>query len=215
MMQFRTTKKNLVTILEQAARGRFRVVDHQVQVVSSDEILGTKRRVQVFYGEGDFPKGMAGLTGPTQHGATYRIELAVSAATKVNLAVLNNVDATDAQRQAALKAFKSSSELADISMDELFEIIYQILMDGRNVDLCEEGPPYKVANRWVEGFRKENPVPQGEYVELTGSIAFSCQLVEEVPGDIGTKAVQPAFDITDDINENDSDNTGTLTGQDP
>lgn len=218
MMQFRITKKNLTTILGNAANGRFRVVDHQVQVIDSTEILGDDRRVQVFYGEGDFSKGKAGLTGPTQHEATYRIELAVSATTKVNLAVLNEPGITEEQqkkRAAALSSFKSSSELVDCSMDELFELVYQILMDGRNVDLGEEGPPYKVSNRWVEGFRKDSPVPQGQHVELTGSIQFSCQMVEEVVGDIGTKASQPAFNITDDINENGSDNTGSLTGQDP
>lgn len=215
MMQFRTTKKNLITILGSAADGRFRVVDHQVQVIDSTEILGDNRRVQVFYGEGEFPKGKAGLTGPTQHEATYRIEMAVSAATEVNLAVLNDSGSTEAQRKAALSAFKSSSKLADDSMDELFEIVYQILMDGRNVDILDDGPPFKVNSRWVEGFRKDSPVPQGEYVELTGSIQFSCQLVEEITGDTGIAAAQPAFDITDDINENGSNNTGSLTGQDP
>jgi hypothetical protein len=215
MMQFRKTKQDLVRILGNAAKGRFRVVDHQVQVIDSTEILGGKRRVQVFYGEGDFPKGKAGLTGPTQHEATYRIELGVSAATEVNLAVLNDADATEAQRAAALKCFKSSSKLADDSLDELFEIVYQILMDGRNIDVGSEGPPFVVKDRWIEGFSKDNPVPQGEFVELTGSVRFSCQLTEQVPGDTGTAATQPAFDITDDVNENGSNNTGSLTGQDP
>jgi hypothetical protein len=213
-MQFRLTKKDLVGILGNAAKGRFRVVDHQVQVIDSTEILGDKRRVQVFFGEGDFPKGKAGLTGPTQHEATYRIELGVSAATKVNLAVLNDADATDKQRAAALKCFKSSSKLADDSLDELFEIVYQILMDGRNIDVGSEGPPYVVSDRWVEGFSKDGPVPQGEFVELTGSIRFSCQLTEQVPGDTGTAAAQPAFDQTLDIDGDNNERTGVTTGQD-
>jgi hypothetical protein len=215
MMQFRLTKKDLVRILGNAAKGRFRVVDHQVQVIDSTEILGDKRRVQVFYGEGDFPKGKAGLTGPTQHEATYRIELGVSAATEVNLAVLNDADATEPQRAAALKCFKSSSKLADDSLDELFEIVYQILMDGRNIDVGSEGPPFVVSDRWIEGFSKDNPVPQGEFVELTGSVRFSCQLVEQVPGDTGVAAVQPAFNITDDLIGDDNENTGSLAGEDP
>ena len=63
MMQFRTTKANLITILDAAAVANgYQVVDHQVQVIDSTEILGTNRRVQVFYGEGDFPKGKAGFS---------------------------------------------------------------------------------------------------------------------------------------------------------
>ena len=214
MMQFRKTKKNLMTILNQAAKGRFRVVGHQVQVVDSTEILGKKRRVQVFFAEADYPKGESGQASTVQEDAVYRIELAVSAATKVNLAVLNDPTALDAQREAALDAFKSSSELADDSMDEFYDLVWNILMDGRNADLCEEAP-FKAKNRWIESFRKENPVPQGEYVELTASIQFSCKLVEQPDGDIGVKVSQPAFDITDDVNENNSNNTGSLTGQDP
>lgn len=214
-MQFRITKKNLVTILGNAARGRFRVVDHQVQVIDSTEILGDNRRVQVFYGEGDFSKSKAGQTGPVQHEPTYRIELGVSAATEVNLAVLNSETSTAAQRSAALSAFKSSAKLADDSIDELFEIVYQILMDGRNVDLGEEGPPYVISNRWVESFRKDSPVPQGEYVELTGSIQFSCQMIEAITGDTGKDAVQPAFDITDDLDGDDNEKTGVTTGANP
>lgn len=216
MMQFRTTKTNLITILGDAAAGRFRVVDHQVQVVDSTEILGTKRRVQVFYGEGDFPKGQAAISGSaTQHEATYRVELAVSAATTVNLTVLNDPGSDDAARAAALLAFKSSAKLADDSMDELFDIVYQILMDARNVDLGGTGPPYKVSDRWVSGFRKESPVPQGEFVELTASVFFDCNLVEEVEGDTGTAAVQPAFNVTHDIDGDDNEKTGLLTGEDP
>ena len=212
MMQFRKTKKNLITILGNAAHGRFRVVDHQVQVIDSTEILGDKRRVQVFFGEGDYDKGKSAPTGPTQHDVTYRIELAVSAATEVNLAVLNDENATEPQRAAALKCFKSSSKLADDSMDEFYDIVYQILMDGRNVDLGEEGPPFVVSDRWVDGFSKDAPVPQGEFVELTGSIRFSCNMVEEILGDIGTAAGSGAINITDDINGNGSNNTGVTVG---
>ena len=214
-MQFRTTKANLITILGDAAENRYQVVDHQVQVIDSTEILGTNRRVQVFFAEGDFDKGKAAPTGPTQHDVTYRVELAAAAAAEVNLAVLNDENATDLQRAAALSAFKSSSKLADDSLDELYDIIYQVLMDGRNVDLGETGPPYVVSDRWVDGFSKDAPVAQGEYVELTGSIRFSCNMVEQLSSDTGTQVVQPAFNITDDINENGSDNTGSLTGQDP
>ena len=212
MMQFRKTKKNLITILGTAARGRFRVVDHQVQVIDSTEILGDKRRVQVFFGEGDFDKGKSAPTGPTQHDVTYRVELAVSAETEVNLRVQNDEDATDAQRAAALKCFKSSSKLADDSLDELYDIVYQILMDGRNVDLGEEGPPYKVSDRWVEGFSKDAPVAQGEFVELTGSIRFSCNMVEEILGDIGKAAGSGPINITNDFVDDDVEQTGVIVG---
>jgi hypothetical protein len=212
MMQFRQTKKDLTTMLGNAAQGRFRVVGYQVQTIDAAEILDANRRVQVFYGEGDFEKSHASLNGPTEHDTTYRVELAASQPVKVNLAVLKDETATQAQIAAALDCFQDSSSLVDDSFDELLDIVYQILMDGRNIYIGSEGPPYKVKNRWVSGLRKDDPVPQGEYVVLTGAVMFTCRLTEEVTGDEGVAAADDAYDMTLDLDGDDIEKTGATVG---
>ena len=218
MMMFRVLKKNLVTILDRSARGRFVVVGHPNQTTGTGELLKAKRRVQVFFGNGDFSKGNAGPTGPVQHEITYQVTLSLTAQAEGNLAAMNTEgdDSTArAVRKAAIAQFYTAATMADQDMDEFLEQVYQVLMDGRNVDIDTDGPPYLVSNRWVESIDRFEPISQGDTVIITATINYTCQAVEEILGDIGTAAAQPAFNITDDINENGSNNTGSLTGEDP
>jgi hypothetical protein len=208
MMNFRVLKTNLESILTASAAGRYQVVGFQQQATSAIEVLGVNRRVQVFYGSGDFPKGKASTTSHTQHEITYNVELTVSAAAQGDLSVINDGGSTPPQIAAAIAAFQTASSKADESMDELFDIIYQILMDARNVDIGTTGPPFTVSNRWIGGMRKDNTIPQGEYVILTGNIEFTCQSVEEVVGDTGTPAGAGPFDSTIDIDGDDNEKTG-------
>ncbi|MEE9499599.1 MAG: hypothetical protein V3V24_09700 [Nitrospinaceae bacterium] len=210
MMMFRVLKENLEEILlASATTGCYEVVGYQVQGVAADEVLGPKRRVQVFYDSGDFLKSKAAISGgPTQHEIAYRVELTVAAESKANLAVINDAGATAAEKAAAIEAFQTAAAVADESIDEFFDIVYQILMDSRNEDIGTEGPPWKVSSRWVGAMRKDNPLDQGEYVVLTGTIEFTCMTVEEVLGDTGTPAGTGAYDQTTDLEGDDNEKTG-------
>jgi hypothetical protein len=210
-MQFRKTKNDLTCILGNAANGRFKVIGHQTQGLDASEVVDDNRRVQVFYGEGDFEKSHASLSGPTEHDATYQIELAVSKSTKADLAVIEDENSTPAQIAAAMSRLENPAGLVDDSFDELLELVYQILMDGRNVHLGADELPYKAKNRWVSGLRKDDPVPQGEYVVLTGAVMFTCRLTEEVTGDEGVAAAATPFDITNTVNGDENGQSGVLT----
>ena len=206
MMQFRTLKDNIITILGDAAADRFVTVGFQRQSKSADEIKDSDRTVQLYYSGGDFPRGAAGLTGPTKHIITYRIDLAVSKAAEGDLTVINNPVSTPAQIEAALSAFQEASDLADQSADELIEIVYQILMDARNVDLGFD--PGTVANRWLTNIEKDNPLPRGDLVVLTASMRLTCSVSEDVLGDSGTDATE--FDTVVDIEGDDVEKTGVF-----
>jgi hypothetical protein len=212
MMLFRVLKKNLTTILGRAAGGRFKVFGYQQQSISADEVSGDNRRVQVFYGAGEFSKGKASLNGPVQHEIDFRVELTVSAAAKGNLAVINNPVSTEQQIQAALASVYTAASRADESMDELIEIVYQILMDGRNIDIGMIGLPVAVSDRWVSSIAKGDTVPQGEYVILTANIGFKCQAKEEVPGDIGQEVSQAYFENVVDLDGDNNEKTGVIVG---
>ena len=187
MMNFRLIKNNLVNkILGPAANSRYRVVGFQEQSKNAAEVLDCLLEVKVYYSSSDFSRSGGRASGPVQNDVIYRVELTVSKGAEVDLSVINNPGATASALAIAIAEFGTASELADNSIDELFEIVYQILMDARNIDIgFDKGV---VANRWVSRMQKNEPVPMGEYLILTGSIDFQLRTVEELLGDTGTPA---------------------------
>lgn len=209
MMLFRTLKTNLEAMLAQAAIGRYQVVGYQTQGTGANEVLGNDRRVMVFYDSGGFDDGKAAIVGSkVQHRAVYRIELMASAVTRGDVAAITDPTKTPAEKAAAIAAFQNATKIADDSLDELMEIVYQILMDSRNSDIGTTGPPFLVSSRWVSGMQKDNPLEDGEFVVLTGSIDFSCMAVETVSGDTGTPAGAKPFEQTVDLDGDDVEKTG-------
>lgn len=185
MMQFRTIKNALVDLLAANAAGRFRVVGAQSQGVSASEIKGVKRAVQVFYSVGKFP-GSAGGYGSRTHTMMFTVGLYVSAAAKADLSAINTVGATHQQVSAALAALQESSAVADLLWDELAEIVFQIISDGKNQNL---GLPIgNVASLWISDIVKEDPVPAGSLVALEGRVVVSLNTSEDVTGDTPTVA---------------------------
>jgi len=202
MMNFRVIKTSIINILGLAALSRFKVIGFQRQSKNADEVLDSDRFVQIFYQSGNLPKNKASLNGPVQHEITYKIELTVAKQTEGDLEVINNPGSTPLQIATALNLFAEASDLADQSWDELADIVYQILMDARNYDLgTQKGT---ISNRWIDGIQKDNPLPRGESVILTGSFNLTCQTVESVLGDTGT--LGDDYDISlrfkDDPNNN-------------
>lgn len=203
-MKFRTIQQALVTILGDASASRYQVVGYQRQVKSAEEVQNTDRMVQVFFSQGEFPRSKGRLTGPVQHIPTFSIGLTVSAAANVDLSVINNPASSAAQIATALAAMQEAASVVDESFDELADIIYQILMDGLNYDLgLSKG---SVSNRWVNSIRKDNPVPQGALLILTGSIEYEVQTAEDITGDTGTPA--NILSTTLDIDGDDVERTG-------
>lgn len=204
MMNFRVIKAALVTLLGDAEASRYETIGFQRKVVSAKEAHAL-RKVQVYFASGQLPKSSGRVNGPVQHVITYRVELRVASAAVGDLAPLaEGSGATDGQRADALTAFQEAAEIADDAFDELVDIIYQIIMDARNVDLgLAIGI---VAERYIAEIQKDNPVPQGQYVMLTGSMDLTCRTDEQVDGDPGIAG--DAFDNTIGIDGDPNDNTG-------
>lgn len=199
-MNFRKIKTNVITILGDASDGRFVTVGYQQQKTSAKEAKGTNRIVRVFYRDGNFPKEKGSLNGPVMHDMDFAIELTVSASAKADVATLNNELSTPAQKAAALVGLKEASEEADKSIDELWEIVYQILMDARNIFL---GDDPEVANRWIPRFRKDDTLDDGELVVITGNASLTCSIDEQVTGDTPVPG-DKVFDTTMQSNYDDA-----------
>lgn len=184
MMNFRKVTKALIQLLGDSALGRFTVTGYEGQSKSASEVRGKKRNVQILFTQGDFPKGSGRAYGSTDHQMTFTLGFTVSAAATCNLAVINSDPPAPAPAiTAALTAMQDAAEVAGNLMDELFELIYQILMDGRNVDLgLKIGT---VTDRWVTTLKKDNPIPMGALLVLTGEAHYTCRTCEAITGDVG------------------------------
>lgn len=194
-MQYRTLKAAVVALLGAAAAGRFRVVGYKPHGMAAEEALGVLRTVQVFYTGGKFPKNAGSHLGPMMHDVTLKIDLAVASATQGDLAALTDPASTAADFAAALTSFQEAAELADTDLDELADIVWQILMDGRNIDLGMGAG--NVANRWIDGIDKTGPGPRGEYVAMSGSMDLTCRVSESLLGDPGVAAAATGAVLTE------------------
>lgn len=193
-MVFRQVKASLVALLEAHAAGRFRVFGSQRQALSAAEFVGVGRAVRVYYTSGDFPKSAGSARGPIDHSLTFGLEMIVVEPSEVDLAVLENQGASNAQRIAALAAGTIAADRADDAMDEFAEILFQIIMDARNQDLGLAR--YTVGSRWVRGMVKRPMEPIGEYAMLGGEMTLTCSVEETVTGGTPIAAELISGDVT-------------------
>ena len=180
-MRFRLLKKSIIeNVLGPAEYGRFKTIGYQRQGIAGSEVQDNNRLVQLYFQEGDFSKAGGRQTGPTQHDITFKIEATVSKASEGDIAAILDSGSSAAKVATALYNFQEASALADESLDELLDILYQTLMHGENLTLgLAENT---VSNRWISGMTKDNPVPRGELVVMSGAIMLSCRVCEELLG---------------------------------
>jgi hypothetical protein len=189
-----TIRNGLLALLAANSAGRFSVEGFQRQSHAADELEGNLRHVTVFYRGGQFDKSKSGwVAGPFKHAMTFQVELTLAAKATADLSALSDPNATAQQLMSALAASISASAQADTLWDELAGIIWGILMAPANVDAMGG---VTIEDRWVANIQKENPPPQGEMVILSGTMDYTCTVVETVIGDAGVPAGANAVDTT-------------------
>jgi hypothetical protein len=199
-MEFRTVKSQIEGILNAAAvaAGTFRVIGYQSQDQSSDQSLDDLRICRVFYDSGAFPKSAGSRDQSQTHNCEIAIQLTVSKQAKGDLAALNAAT-DDASRAAALTTFSDSTKLADDSLDEFIDLVWNSIMTAAERDLGL--PRGQVSNTWIERFEKSEPNVVGSRVVLTATMPFGCRVSEAVagegsqPADPTLKAVYSAIDV--------------------
>lgn len=209
MMKFREIKAAYTTLLDSQSSGNFDVIGYQRQSKSSNEF---SKLVTPYYYSGDFPKSSTGIYGSNvEHNVTLMVELSVSVKAQMDLTVINDPSATSTERAAAITAMQDGAALADQALDELFDLVFQITMDPRNAYFGLSGNYF--ADRFIENFQKDSPLPQGEEVILTGRFQLTCSCEEELGGETGTAGT--AYDTTVNIEDDQGNNagaSGTLGG---
>lgn len=184
MMNFRTIRNSLITLLGAQAAGRYRTIGYQEQNQDAAEVDGVKRSVQVYFSRGEFPKSAASVTGPYRHDITFRLDLFVAAQAEGDLSVIYDPNASPAAIATALDLMKPAAEAAEDSFNEFFDILFNVLMAADQIDLDLD--PKTIRNRWLGNIEKDEPIPRGEYVVITGSAQYTCITQEKVTGTVGT-----------------------------
>jgi hypothetical protein len=206
-MQFEKLEQSIIdNVLVPAEMDRYVTIGAQRQRRSA-QVINNDRQVTVYYSEGEMPKSAGASYGGVMHHITFIIEFAVVAAAKVDLATLKSETATASEKATALRQLSEASVIANRSMNELIRIVFQVVMDNRNADLgMGKG---QVSSRFVSQIRKDNPVPDGEFMALTGSARLTCSVAEEITGADLPDAADPAvFDNTIDLDGDDTEKTG-------
>lgn len=207
MMKFRTVKTQIINILSAAESGRYVTIGSKKQSKGASENVDLPR-VVAFYRSGDFPKSSSNFESIKQHDAEYILEFTVIEYTTTDLSVIDNDASTPTQIAAALANSEQASDRADSAMDQLFDNVYQVIMDARNYDLGL--PVGDVVDRYIDGFQKGDPLKKGQYVALSAQCRLTCRVSEEVTGEIGTPI--NSNDTTVNLNEDQGDNMGVITG---
>jgi hypothetical protein len=208
MMKFRTIAAQIITILGDAAASRYQVIGYQKQSIDVNNITGNNRLVEVYYNRGDFPKSGGGMSSSKKdHNMTFKVDLKCAATAKGDIATMNDPNSTPQEVAAALANIAYASKEANDLMDELFDIIYQIVMAANNIDL---GLPVGiVSNRWISELQKDNPLERGSLLVLTGSCLLTCKAQEDITGDNVTAAA--SIDTTLDLDGDHENITGVET----
>jgi hypothetical protein len=193
-MRFEIVRDALVNLLGANADGQFRVVGFEVPELAPAEVLANNRLVMVYYKAGSFPSGRSALQGPFSHDATFGIELGAGYDARGDLPQIDTSGLTDTQRAIAIAAFQSPEFLVNKSIDELWGLVFQIIMDARNLNLGINKNIFRVSNRRLDNFEKQE-IQKGNIVSLTAVADFTCRLSEPALGDTGTDVSEPLFDV--------------------
>lgn len=197
-MNFETIRDNLIVLLGANENGRFTTIGYKQRANSALLNRDNLRTVQVVYNRGDFPQSSASLDGPYQHDIKFDLILMASSASKTDLNVIENPSSTPAEIAQAILDTQSAEFLANRSLDELFGVVFEILMSASNIDV---GSDFKIANRWITEFSKADFLRRGKYVFVTGMVSFMCRIDEDAPGDdyIGVlEIIDTSFDFPGD-----------------
>jgi len=136
----------------------------------------------VFYKGGAFPLSGSVRKGPTKHEIQFELAFIVSKASSMDLVPF--VSGTESDKAAALTLLDPAAHAADRAMDQLWDDVYQAVMDVTKFDWgLTRGV---VINRYVDRFSKDQPTHSGKHVILSASAIVTCHTQEELINTIPT-----------------------------
>jgi hypothetical protein len=192
-MEFQPIETAIINLLGNS--GLFTVFGYQSQKKSAE--IAKNKLVNVFYSSGDF--AASAPTTDQQHIASFKIELTGSAATKADVATLQNETATQAQLLTALTGMKRAEQEAHDIVNQMVSDVWNILMDARNQFLGFTRA--KINSRGIPRIQISTSVEQGGLVVASAELTYNYRIAEPIQGDNVINRRDPEIDVTTEINE--------------
>ncbi len=208
-MMFRQVKAALVAELETGALGRFYVVKSQKQSISAEKQLKDLPRVMVNFANSSYSSDNSSFQVEHDSDLNFVIKTSVASPILVDLATLNDENATAGDRATALANAQDICDTANDLINEISEYVYQIIEDARNYDLGFAVG--LVRDRHIDDLTIYEAQRDGQLVIASSVFNFSCKVTEIVDGETGTAAAVDAV-ADGDIkpNSEDIDNAGVI-----
>ena len=179
-MNFRLLKAGIESILSAyASTGGYRVLGYNDDAIDAEDLLGTRRLVQVYIDGGDFS---GAFNGPAKHDVTVAIDLLTSAKAQVDLSVIDDETSTGAEIAVAMAAAQNASKLANDDLDEFIDVIFNLLVDDTNLNMGVSETVASVGNRWIPKWKKSKPMTRGDMVVLHATMDLTCRVMEDFAG---------------------------------
>lgn len=198
-----------VALLQANEAGIYKAFGYQVIADTPDEAFisgdqGFLGFVRVFHKSSIFPISKGSLSGPVDNDFTIALEFKTAAKAQGDLTVLEDDQATDIQKAAALALVINAELIANGKMDQLFSNIYNIIM---NLQYRNLGGTIPIGTRWIGQYEKDDPVRNGSLIALTAGATITGTVGEQLEGAaIPSQPAEKNYD-TDLRTTNDTDGT--------
>ena len=173
-----TVRDSIVKILGDSSAGNFNVIGYKE--ISIDESELTVPLVTVQIDRSDFDNGSSGILGPYKNDAKCIITIIGSAASDIDLSVIEDPSATVEQKQAAIAAMKSAEENAQKLIEYAIHDIFNIINGVDNFDLGQDDGVIK--SRSLSGFKVNDKMVSGELVTVFAEMYLDFTVNEDVTG---------------------------------
>lgn len=173
-----TVRDSIVKILGDSSAGNFNVIGYKE--ISIDESELTVPLVTVQIDRSDFDNGSSGILGPYKNDAKCIITIIGSAASDIDLSVIEDPSATVEQKQVAIAAMKSAEENAQKLIEYAIHDIFNIINGVDNFDLGQDDGIIK--SRSLSGFKVNDKMVSGELVTVFAEMYLDFTVNEDVTG---------------------------------
>jgi len=185
-MVFEIVYRSLVNnVLGPYAKNRFRLLDYPMAIEGAEGTLDELRSVSIYM---DTFKVKTGSFRKPEPDIKYNLDFLVTADAKADLAVLEQ---NFEQNQAdiyfrAIHEMQDAKTRANALMDELFRIIYQIVMNPLNdklgLDRMNPNPGIKMGDRDITDYHKGVVYSRGNKIMLEAQAVLACNFEEYIFG---------------------------------
>lgn len=179
---FQLAIAQLKKFIADGANGNYRVIGFGKQAKNTAGFEGIKQ-VQVFHAGGSFDRSTGKVTGEQTYVCSAVCRLTVAEPATCDLSVIDDPDSTNEERIQALIENSEAEERADLAIDDLFGMLFDLIMGGDGRDFGTVTNTIQISDRFGEDFKKELPQKVGSLVTINGYFTITFRVLEIPQGE--------------------------------